>query len=64
MYQISEQINTTNKNHFHDKIRKLIVDLGHNKGNKNDNSSPELTNMKNYLLLRIFDTPEKYVYYG
>ena len=44
MDQISEPINSTDqKNHSYDKMRKHIVNLGSNKGDKNENSAPPLS---------------------
>ena len=58
MYKISQHINYSNqKIHYYDQIRKMIVNLGSNKGDKNDDSSPKLTHLHNILLMSIFDKP-------
>ena len=33
--------------------------LGNNKGDKNDNSSPQISRIQNSLLISIVDTPKK-----
>ena len=38
-------------------MRKMILSLGIKKGDKNDESSPKLTNLLNTPSIRISDTP-------
>ena len=60
MDQISQRLNP--KNHricSYDHTRENILHLSGNKGGRNDDSSPKLTHLHNYLLISIFDTPEK-----
>ena len=60
MYQISEHINYSNhKNYSHDKMRKMIVNLGSKKCEDNKNSTYQLNNIQNQLLTSIIDAPEK-----
>ena len=40
---------------------KDFLKLVNNKGENNDNSSPQLTHLQNSLLMNIVDTPEKYL---
>ena len=45
-------------------MSKIIVRLGTNKGNKNDDSSPKLTYLQKSLLMIIVETPENAVSHG
>ena len=60
MDQISEHINFSNhKIHSYDKMSKMIVNLGSNKfENNNNNSSWQLTCLHNSSLMIIVNTPE------
>ena len=61
MAQISELINSSNQRiHSYDQMIKMIANLGITKGENNDNSSPQLINIYNSLLMSIVDTPKKY----
>ena len=42
-------------------MRKMIVNLGSNKVENKNNSSPQLTHPQNSLIMSIVDTPEKYL---
>ena len=42
-------------------MREIIVNLGRNKGDKNDNSSPQIYRLHNSLLISIVGNPEKYL---
>ena len=65
MDQISQKFHSSNhKTHSYDQMRKMIVNLGIKKGNKNDNSSIKINNLQNTLIMSIFDTPEKYLSHG
>ena len=65
MDKIYQHINTTNyKVNYHDRTRKMIVHLGSNKGNRNNDSTPKVTDLQNHLLMSIFDTTEKDVSHG
>ena len=65
IYQIIQHINTTNhKIHSDDQIRKMIVNLGSKKGDKNDDTSPKIMDQHNDLLLDIVETPERDVSHG
>ena len=58
MDNISQHINYSNqKNQSYDKMSKVIVNLGSNQGDKNDDSSTKITHLQNKLLMIIFDTP-------
>ena len=63
MAQISEHIIFSNqKSHSYDQASKIIVNLGINKGEKNDNYSFQLTRIQNSLLISIVDSPENYLF--
>ena len=50
MTQISQHVNSTNhKIHSYDKMSKMIVNLGSNKDDKNDDHSPQLSHLQNSL---------------
>ena len=59
MAQISEHINLSNRkiNSYY-QTRKMIVNLGSNKGKKNNNSSLQLTRLKTSLITSIVDIHE------
>ena len=60
MDQISQHINI--KKHriiFYNQKRKIMVNSGSKKDNKSDDSSSKITDIQNYLVMSIFDTPEK-----
>ena len=42
-------------------MRTFTVNLGNNKGDKNNDSSLKLTHLHNTLLINIVNTPEKYL---
>ena len=57
--QIGEHISSSNqKIHSYDQIRKIIVKLGSNKFEDNNNSTCQLSHPKNLVLMIIADTPE------
>ena len=65
MDQISQHINI--KNHkicSYDQLIKMIVNSGCRKGDRNDSSSPKVTDIHYSLLLSIVHTPEKCVSHG
>ena len=65
MDQISQHINSTNnKINYNDKMRKMIVHLDSKKYGINDDSYPKLTNLDNYLLIIIVETPENNVFHS
>ena len=41
-------------------MREFIVNLGSNKGNNNDDSSPQLSRINNSLIIIVFDINERY----
>ena len=58
MDNISQHINYSNqKIQSYDKMSKIILNLGSNQGDKNDDSSTKITHLQNKLLMIIFDTP-------
>ena len=60
MSQVSKHINSTNhKIHSYYIMSKLIVDLVSNKGCNKENSSIQLSNIQNLLLIIIVNIPEK-----
>ena len=62
MDHISEHINSTKHNiHSYDHMIKMIVNLSIKKSDNNGNSFPQLYRLHNSLLMRIIDTPEKYL---
>ena len=61
MYLIIQQTNSTNHEIYsYDLIRKIIVNLGSNKGDKKNHSSPKLTHLHITLFMSIFNKPKKY----
>ena len=63
MAQNSEHINPLNhKINYLYQISNIIVNLGINKGEKNDNYSFQLTRIQNSLLISIVDSPENYLF--
>ena len=62
MTQISEHINSSNhKIHSYDKMIKIIVNLGNDKCENNNNSTCQLRSLQNSVLIVIVDTTEKYL---
>ena len=62
MAHISEHINSSNhKIHSYVQMRKMIVNLGSNKGKNNESSYCQLTHLHNSLLISIIDTSENYL---
>ena len=60
MAQTSENINSSDqKIHHYDQTRKMIVNLGSNKCDDNNNSKCQLNNLQNSLLTSIVDTSQK-----
>ena len=59
MAQISEEINSTNKNHSYDHTRKMILNLGSKNDDNNDNSYTQLLRQRNSLRMSIVDTLKK-----
>ena len=43
-------------------MRKIILNLGSKKGDRNDDYYPKINDLKNYLWMIIFDTNEKDIY--
>ena len=43
---------------------KMIIKISRKKGNRNYFSSTEITHINNTLLIRVFETPEKYLSHG
>ena len=57
MDQISEHIKSSNhKIHSHDQMSKMVVNLGRNKFEYNNNSTCQLNHLHNSLLMSIVDT--------
>ena len=52
------------RTHSYDQTGKEIVNLGSNKGDKNNDSYPKLNFQNNSLLTIIVDTTEKCLYHG
>ena len=62
MVQFSEHINDSNhKINSYDQITKAIVNLVSNKCQNKNNPTCQLSCLQNSLLMRIFDTPQKYL---
>ena len=62
MDQISEHIYSSNKKiHSYDQMRKNIDNLGSKKCENNNNSTYQLRQLKNSLLISIVDTTENYL---
>ena len=62
MTQISEHINSSNHNiHSYDQTRKMIFNIGSEKGKNNDNPSPQLTHQQTMLITFIVNNPENYL---
>ena len=61
MDHISKHINSSKKNHSHDKMSKIVVNLGSKKFENNNNSTWQLNNIQNLLLMSIVDNPENYI---
>ena len=56
----SEHINSLNhKIHSYDQIIKMIVNLGNNKCENNNNSTFQLSSLQNSSFMSIVDTPEQ-----
>ena len=61
MAQISEHISFSyHKMYSYDQMRKIIVNLVSNKCENRNNSTCQLTRLRNSLFMIIVDTPEKY----
>ena len=62
MAHISESINSSNHNIYsYDQMSKIIVNVGNQRGENNDNHSYQITLLNNSLLMSIVYTPENYV---
>ena len=62
MDQISEHTNSSNhKIHSRDQMFKIILNLGNNKCENNNNSKFHINHIQKSLLMSIVDTPEKNV---
>ena len=60
MAHISEHTYSSNeKNHSYDQTRKMIFNIGSEKGKNNDNPSCQLTHLQNSLLISIVETTEE-----
>ena len=60
MAHISEHINSKKpQNHSHYQTSKMIVNLGINKWENNNNSTCQISRIQKLLLMSIVDTPEK-----
>ena len=47
--------------HSFNQMRKIVVNLGSDKGEKNDNFSTQLTHIHNSLLMSISNSPKNYL---
>ena len=64
MDQISEHIKYSNhKIHSYDQMRKMIVNLGSNKCENNNNFKRQLNHPQNLSLMSVVETPKKDVSY-
>ena len=62
MSKINEHVNFSNqKIHSYDQMRKFIVKWGSKKFESKNNSTCQLNNIHNSLLMSAVDTPEKYL---
>ena len=62
MNQINEHNNSSNQNNCaHDKMIKMIINLGSKKYENKNTSSCQITRLQNLLLISIFYIPENYL---